>query len=56
VRAVQAAIAAGRDGAACWRLIAFAQEVRAQTGKKIPPATAAALLRGADRVAGAVGC
>jgi beta-glucosidase len=56
VRAVQDAIGAGRDGAACWRLIAFAQEVGAQTGKKIPPATAAALLREADRVAGAVGC
>jgi beta-glucosidase len=56
VTAIQAAIVAGRTGHACAGLAAFEHEVRAQAGKKIPPATAAALLREADRVEAAVGC
>jgi beta-glucosidase len=56
VKSIQAAIAGGRTADACDRLAAFANEVRAQSGKKIPAATAADLRREADRVAAAVGC
>jgi len=55
-RAIQAAIAAGRTADACAQLVGLEHEVSAQTGKKIPVATAAALQREAGRVAGAVGC
>jgi beta-glucosidase len=55
-QAIQAAIAAGRTDDACAQLAALEHEVSAQTGKKIPAATASALQREAGRVAGAVGC
>ena len=56
VKAIQSAIAAGDETGACKQLNAFKNEVRAQTGKKIPAATAAALQREADRVSAAIGC
>jgi beta-glucosidase len=55
-KAIQAAIAANQKATACAGLTDFKNEVRAQTGKSIPAATAAALQREADRVAAALGC
>jgi hypothetical protein len=56
VKAIQAAIAAGRNANACAQLVALEHEVSAQTGKKIPASTAAALQREAGRVSAAIGC
>jgi hypothetical protein len=56
VKAIQAAIAAGRNADACAQLVAFEHEVSAQTGKTIPVSTAAALQREAGRVSAAIGC
>lgn len=53
---IQADIAAGQTAMACADIVAFKNEVKAQTGEKIPTATAAALQHEADRVAAAVGC
>ena len=55
-KAIQAAIAAGRDADACAQIVALKHEVSAQTGKKIPSSTAAALQREAGRVAASIGC
>jgi beta-glucosidase len=55
-RAIQAAIAAARTAEACAQLVALEHEVSAQTGKKIPVPTAAALQREAGRVSAALGC
>ena len=49
-------IAADQNAKACAAIVAFKNEVRAQTGKKIPAATAAALQHEAGRVAASVGC
>jgi beta-glucosidase len=56
VKSIQSAIAANQKAKACAALVGFKNEVRAQTGKKIPAATAAALQHEADRVAASVGC
>ena len=56
VKQIQAAIAAGSKADACSQLVALENQIRAQTGKTIPPATAAALLREAGRVAASLGC
>jgi hypothetical protein len=55
-KAIQAAIAGSQKTSACNQLRAMQNEIRAQTGKSIPAATAAALHREATRVAGALGC
>jgi beta-glucosidase len=56
VKAIQSALAAGRDADACSAITALRNEVRAQTGKKIPTDRAAAIQREADRVRAAAGC
>jgi hypothetical protein len=56
VKQIQAAIAAGTKADACSGLVALENQIRAQTGKSIPPATAAALIREAGRVAASLGC
>ena len=56
VTAIQGYIAANQTAKACAAIVAFKNEVKAQTGKKIPAATAAALQHEADRVAASVGC
>jgi hypothetical protein len=52
----QKSLDAGRASAACGPLGAFANEVRAQSGKKIPGAHAAALIESANSVSESVGC
>ena len=48
---------AGKKADACGMLTkGFPNEVRAQTGKSIPAATAAALLKDAARIANVLGC
>jgi hypothetical protein len=56
VLTIQSEIAANQKAKACADIVSLKNEVKAQTGKKIPTATAAALQREADRVAAAVGC
>ena len=56
VTAIQGYIAANQTAKACAAIVAFKNEVKAQTGKKIPAATAAALQHEADRLAASVGC
>ena len=48
-KAIQAAIAAGRDADACAQIAALQHEVSAQTGKKLSSSTAAALQREAGQ-------
>jgi beta-glucosidase len=55
-KAIQAAVTGGQKTSACNQLRAMQNEIRAQTGKSIPAATAAALQREATRVADALGC
>jgi hypothetical protein len=56
VQEIQGLIAANQMADACAAIVAFKNEVKAQTGKQIPTATAAALQHEADRVAASVGC
>lgn len=56
VRGVISALAAGDAGAACDRLRAFGNEVRAQTGKSIAPAVGARLDTDATRIRAVLGC
>jgi beta-glucosidase len=56
VTTIQSYIVANDHTNACTAIPAFENEVKAQTGKKIPPAAAAALQHEADRVAAAIGC
>ena len=51
-----AAINAGKERKACRLLDSFMQYVRAQPGKKIPPAQAAQLLASAAQIKAALGC
>lgn len=55
VRQVRAAIDAGDTAGALSMLRAFDNEVRAQSGKSISPATAASLLAAADRLSAVLG-
>ena len=56
VTAIQGYIAGNQTAKACAAIVAFKNEVKAQTGKKIAAATAAALQHEADRLAASVGC
>jgi beta-glucosidase len=56
VKTIQAALAAGNKAALCGALRALANEVKAQTGKKITTDKALALQRQAGRVSAAAGC
>lgn len=56
VRGVVDARAAGDVAGACDALSAFGHEVRAQTGKSIPPAVAAGLRSDATRIRSVLGC
>lgn len=52
----QSYLAAGNTPAACSTLTGFIQEVQAQTGKKIPAATASQLITAAQRIQNVLGC
>ncbi len=56
VTTIQGYIAANDHASARTTILAFKNEVKAQTGKKIAAATAAALQHEADRVAVSIGC
>jgi hypothetical protein len=56
VKAIQGFIESGQTTRACSEVAAFENQVRAQTGKSIPVATAAALEREAGRLAASIGC
>ena len=56
VQEIHGLIAANQKAKTCAAIVAFKNEVKAQTGKQIPTATAAALQYEADRVAASVGC
>jgi hypothetical protein len=56
VRSAIGALAAGDVATTCATLHAFGNEVRAQTGKSIPPAVAAALTADATRIRSVLGC
>jgi hypothetical protein len=56
VTTIQSYIAANDHASACTAILPFKNEVTAQTGKKIPVTTAAALQHEADRVAASIGC
>ena len=56
VEVIQGYIGTNNTAKACAAIVSFKNEVRAQTGKSIPTAKAAALQREADRVAAALGC
>ena len=57
LEAAQAAIAAGKQKAACGKLLDFINEVNAQRGKKeLTEAQAADLIADATRIRGALGC
>ena len=55
-RAASASLAAGSTAAACTQLAGYLDLVRAQTGKKISPATAAALTAAATRIRAVLAC
>jgi beta-glucosidase len=56
VKEIQGFIETGQTARACSAVVAFENQVRAQTGKSIPASTATALLREAGRVAASIGC
>jgi hypothetical protein len=56
VAQAQSYYAAGDVAAACTMLTDFVNEVRAQRGKKIPAATADALIADARAIMSAMGC
>jgi hypothetical protein len=56
VAAAQAYLAAGDKTDACGTLNAFINEVRAQSGKSIPPSTASSLIASARQVEAVIGC
>jgi sugar lactone lactonase YvrE len=56
VKTIQSYIAEGDKADACTALNAFKHEVSAQTGKKIPADTVAALQHEADRLSESIGC
>ena len=56
LEAAEAALAAGDSGTACASLGAFVNEVRAQSGKKIPVADAQAAIAAAERIRQMLGC
>ena len=55
-RAAAASLAAGSTAGACTQLAGYLDLVRAQTGKKISPATAAALTAAATRIRAVLAC
>jgi hypothetical protein len=56
VAAAQAYLAAGDISDACGTMNAFINEVKAQSGKSIPPATASSLITAAQQIRAVLGC
>ena len=56
VAAAQAAVAARDSATACRALVDLGNQLRAQTGRKVPAATGAALQADAARIAAVLGC
>ena len=56
VASIQAALAAGDTATACGTLSAYIHQVNAQTGNKIPAATAADLIAQAEAIRAEIGC
>jgi hypothetical protein len=56
VTTAQAQLAAGNVSGACSTLTLFINQVRAQSGKSIPTATANSLIADARRVQSVIGC
>jgi hypothetical protein len=56
VAAIQSAVTTGRTATACGGLTAFINQVRAQSGKKIPSAQASRLIGDDRRIQAVLGC